>query len=59
MTYIVYSLDKDYSPVAECEYSTKDQAEDAVLRLIGEGSAPDDIRIFAEVKANIEITVEF
>jgi hypothetical protein len=59
MSFIVYGFDKDYSPVAECEYPTKDQAEDAVLRLIGEGSAPDDIRIFAEVKAIIEVTVEF
>ena len=59
MAYIVYSLDKDYSAVVECVYDTREQAEDAVLELIGEGSAPDDIRIFAEVKANIEITVEF
>lgn len=59
MSYIVYSLDRDYNPVGECQYATKDQAEDAVLELIGGGAAPDDIRIFAEVKANIEVTVEF
>lgn len=60
MNYVVYNAASSFETLMEeCVYPSKERAEEAVLRLLADGTDPDDIRIFAEVKANIEITIEF
>jgi len=59
MNYIVYSLNSDHESVAECVCDCKETAEARVLELLSFGATADEIRIYAKINSNVEISIDF